>query len=141
MSRICLVGRWLLGVGSVMSAARAADPVTIENVAGRGWAAAYKVGAWTPVVVDVQGGPRRFAGTLELEAPDEDGSPTFVRLPLTVGAGQMIATTAYVRPGTSNGEDLVVRVRDERGRRAAREVRAEVPGGRPVTRPGTPSRP
>src|SRR5690348_16721279 len=76
-------------------AAAAAGPVrgaevTLENLRV-GFASAaqnnvFKVGTWTPVWVQVRGGDERLSGVMEVEVPDDDGTPTFFRQPVDVPA-------------------------------------------------------
>jgi hypothetical protein len=124
--------RWLLV--SALSAlplvfcswARAADePITIENIRvgyqGGLREGQFKVGAWTPVWVDLQAGPERFQGILEVEVPDDDGTPTLVRRVIDVPKKETVHDIVlYVRPGSRNAE-VNVRVRDARGRLRARK--------------------
>lgn len=82
----------------------AEPPITIEDVrvgfAEQPAAGLFKIGAWTPVRIDVKAGPERFQGVLEVIVPDDDGTETRVRQVLDLGAGQPGASTVYVRPGT-----------------------------------------
>ncbi|HEX8204080.1 MAG TPA: hypothetical protein VF590_26625, partial [Isosphaeraceae bacterium] len=63
-------------------------------------AQSFKVGTWTPVRVDLKGGPGRFEGVLEVVVPDDDGTPTVVRREVDVPADGLRTITAYVRPGS-----------------------------------------
>jgi hypothetical protein len=110
---------------AALNVSRAAEPpVTIENVrVGPGTQVSggrYKVGAWTPVRIDLQSGPERFRGLVQVIAPDEEGNPTTFTRPIDLGARQMVRNiAAYCRPGTQSAE-ITVRVVDERGRPQAR---------------------
>jgi hypothetical protein len=76
----------------------------------------YRIGNWTPVWVQIRGGAERFAGFLEIEVPDDDGTPTFVRQPIEVAPGDTPPRfVVYVRPG-GREVDLKVRLRNARGR-------------------------
>lgn len=79
----------------------------------------FKLGAWTPVWIQIRGGPARFDGTLEVEVPDDDGIPTIVRQPVDVPAAELTRIVAYTRPGSGNVE-VSLRLIDDRGRVAAR---------------------
>jgi hypothetical protein len=98
---------------------RAAEPpVTVENIRV-GLQDTFKLGAWTPVWVDLKG---RFTGTLEIEVPDEDGTPTYTRLPVALNsAAELRSFAGYIRPGAPNAE-VVVRLRDPGGRAATRDA-------------------
>ncbi len=88
-----------------------------------GLAGTYRLGAWTPVRIAVRA-EEAVKGTLELETPDADGTPTFVRVPLDLPAGGKSRMTLYTRPGARGGE-FVVRGRDARGRRLAPDARPD----------------
>lgn len=111
----------LLLAGWLAPLAPAAEPAAIENVRV-GLQNTYKLGAWTPVWIDLQGA---FSGTLEIETPDEDGTPAYVRLPLTATTDDGPRTVAaYLRPGAANAE-ITARLLTERGRRASRDAHPE----------------
>jgi hypothetical protein len=105
----------------------ATPPVTIENIRV-GFrqevdAQSFKVGTWTPVRVDLKGGPARFRGVLDVIVPDDDGTPTVVRRAVDVAPGALTTVTAYVRPGSTNAEFRVQcpgRGRPPAGRRRQR---------------------
>jgi len=106
------------------SSLRAAGPVPevkIENVRvgfGDGqFKDGYKIGAWTPVWVDLKGGPNRFEGVLEFIAPDDSNTPTTIRRFVNVPANEMVTVSLIVRPGSRFGE-LNARVVGPRGGRA-----------------------
>jgi hypothetical protein len=81
----------------------------------------FKVGAWTPVWVQIEGGDDRFAGTVEVEVPDDNGTPTVVRQTIEVPARQGVQAVLYTRAG-SRDPNFVIRLRNERGRRVGHEV-------------------
>ena len=101
--------------------AAAADPprdVTIENVRvgfGDGLSKnGYKIGTWTPVWVDLKGGPSGFSGVLEFTAPDDSNTPTTIRRDDVVIPPNEIKTySLYTRPGSRYGE-LSARVIDRK---------------------------
>ncbi len=68
------------------------------------------LGTWTPVVVEVHC-DREYSGTLEVEAPDDDGVPVLSRRPITSGPLREQTFVLYVRPGLAGGE-VVVRLID-----------------------------
>jgi hypothetical protein len=104
-NRTISLGLSAISVVSLLSAAaRGAEPaVTIENVrvgfADRPAGGMFRVGAWTPVRVDLKAGPATFAGKVELTVPDDDGTDVVTRTAVTVPARQMSTVTLYARPG------------------------------------------
>ena len=101
--------------------AAAADPprdVTIENVRvgfGDGLSKnGYKIGTWTPVWVDLKGGPTGFSGVLEFTAPDDSNTPTTIRRDdVVIAANAMRTVSLFTRPGSRYG-DLSARVIDRK---------------------------
>ena len=81
----------------------------------------YKIGTWTPVWVQLKGGSERFSGMMEVEVPDDDGTPTFYSQPVDIAPGDGARAVAYVRPG-SRDPDFIIRLRDPRGREVSRSV-------------------
>lgn len=81
-----------------------------ESIQGR-----YKVGTWTPVWVDLQGGRAPFDGLIEVTAPDDDGTPTSIRVRAFVQARESRRFFAVARPGTRTAE-VSARVLDRQGR-------------------------
>ncbi|MBV8555739.1 MAG: hypothetical protein JO116_09245 [Planctomycetaceae bacterium] len=75
----------------------------------------FKVGAWTPVWVQLRAGDERFAGVMEVAVPDDDGTPTAIRQVVEVGARASARFTVYVRAGTIEPE-FTIRLYDRRGR-------------------------
>lgn len=130
--RIALILGLIVGAAAGTGAGvRAAEPsVKVENV-HVGIQDTYKVGTWTMVRVDLMGGPAPFEGTLEVEAPDEDGTPTLVVQGLNLAPRQAVRVAAYIRPGNASGEDIVARVRDRRGRTQGPDARAVAGDGGP----------
>jgi hypothetical protein len=117
-----LVGTLLAALGLVTAAGasvRGAE-VGVENLrvgfANSSQNNLFKVGAWTPVRVQLKGGDERFAGTMEIEVPDDDGTPTFFRTPVEVPARGSVTVTAYARPG-SRDPNFLIRLRSPSGRR------------------------
>ncbi len=120
-------------LGGLCASGRHAHPaelVKVERVRV-GFQNTFKVGCWTPVRVDLHAGPARFEGTLDIEAPDEDGTPTVLAQPVAIEAGGSVTVTSYIRPGTGQGEEILARVRDHSGRSVATPGRALDPAGRP----------
>ncbi|MFI5458267.1 MAG: hypothetical protein ACHRXM_22785 [Isosphaerales bacterium] len=76
----------------------------------------FKIGTWTPVWVQLQGGSERFNGFMDLIAGDDDGTPTSFRIPVEVAANQAQSFTAYARPGSREPE-FTVQLLDTDGRR------------------------
>jgi hypothetical protein len=63
----------------------------------------FKVGYWTPFVVELEGASQPFAGRVELVVPDGDGVPTRVVAPsdgeLSIGPGERKSVRLYARLG------------------------------------------
>jgi hypothetical protein len=105
-------------------AQRGARGVEVENVrvgfdasiAEARSANSFKVGAWTPVWVQLRGGTEGFSGFMEVVVGDDDGTPGAFRMPVAVGANKSERFTAYARPGSREPE-FTVRLLDARGRR------------------------
>jgi hypothetical protein len=76
----------------------------------------FKIGAWTPVWVQLKGGSERFSGFMELSVSDDDGTPTTFRMPVDVPANQSARFTAYGRPGSRQPE-FTIRLINQDGRR------------------------
>lgn len=96
-------------------------PIEIENLRV-GFEEYYKVGAFTPVKVQLRAGADRFTGFVEVVVPDDDDVPTSTRQGFDAPAGQSVTVVLYVRPGSTNS-DWSIRVYDRDGRR----VRVPVP--------------
>ena len=76
----------------------------------------FKIGAWTPVWVQLRGGSEPWSGFMEVSVADDDGTPTAFRMPVEVGANQSERFTAYARPGSRQPE-FTIRLLDQNGRR------------------------
>jgi hypothetical protein len=116
--------------GGRPAVARQSEPVvTIENIrvglAEDRADQAYKIGTWTPVRVDLQGGPERFVGELRVIVPDDGGVPTIVRRRVEVPARSPASFSTYVRPGDT-ASNFRVEVHDESGRLRALETEDNV---------------
>lgn len=80
--------------------AAAADQTGAVTGLRAGFAGKYRVGCWTPVEVELQGGPSDLEGRLELTAPDGDGLASVVTSDeLALPAGQTLRTLMYVKFG------------------------------------------
>ena len=121
--------RWLL---AALVAAFAAAPsrtalaapnaVEVENVRV-GFGERYKTGSWTPVWIQLRGGPQGFAGLMDVVVEDEDGTETTVGQRVQLAAGQSQRITTYVRPGSMNSDFARLVFRDANsGRRVANDV-------------------
>jgi hypothetical protein len=98
------------------AAARAAMPVEIENLRiGFGPDNLFKIGAWTPVWIQLKGGSERFSGFMDVVASDDDGVPTSFRQPVDLPARETRRFSGYIRPG-GRDPDVTIRFYDERGR-------------------------
>lgn len=145
--RLALAAGLMLALG--VPAARGAD-VEVENLrvgyANSAQNNLFKVGTWTPVWVQLKGGDERFSGLMEVEVPDDDGTPTVVRVPVEVPARGGATAVAYARPG-SRDPNFMIRLRDQRGRRVGRtydgstlaQLSAVLPGESMVLALGKPS--
>lgn len=107
----------IVGTGGVFcTSARAAMPVEIQSLRiGFGPDNIFKVGAWTPVWVQVKGGAEPFNGFMDVVVSDDDGIPTAFRQSVDVPAGESRRFTAYARAG-GRDTDLVIRFHDDKGR-------------------------
>jgi hypothetical protein len=76
----------------------------------------FKIGAWTPVWVQLRGGSEPWSGFMEVSVADDDGTPTSFHMPVAVMANQSERFTAYARPGSRQPE-FTIRLLDENGRR------------------------
>lgn len=88
----------------------------------------FKIGAWTPVWVQLQAGDQRFQGFMDLVVPDDKGTSTTVHQPIDLGPGESQRYTTYTRPGT-NDPDFEIRLVD-----ASRRVRPIRVNGSAMTR-------
>ena len=114
----------LLALAAAPAAVRGADP-QIENLrvgfTSNARSNLFKVGTWTPLWVQIKGGTERFTGTMEVEVPDDNGTPTFFRQPVDVAPGELARVVSYARPG-SRDPNFLVRLYDERGRQKGQAV-------------------
>ena len=76
----------------------------------------FKIGAWTPVWVQLRGGSMPWSGIMEVSVADDDGTPTAFRMQVAVGANSSERFTAYSRPGSRQPE-FTIRLLDQNGRR------------------------
>jgi hypothetical protein len=107
----------LLGLVAINAANAASQPVEVQSVrVGFGPGNSFKVGAWTPVWVQLGAGDERFTGFMDLVVPDDDGIPTSYRQPIDIGARQSQRFTAYTRPGGRDTE-FTIRIFNSRGHR------------------------
>ena len=117
-------------LGGCRTPVHAAPPVEVQNVrVGFGQVNTFKIGAWTPVWVQLGAGPDRFSGFMDLVVPDDDGIPTSYRQTVELGPRQSQRLTAYGRPGGKDTE-FTIRLFDSQGRRVL-----EVPQGISMPKP------
>ena len=85
---------YFLGVPSAATAQRSRS-VEVENmrvgfdasVSSLKSSNSFKIGAWTPIWVQL-GGAERFSGFMDVIVADDDGTPTTFRMPVDVPANQ-----------------------------------------------------
>ncbi len=121
-------GRQVRAVGAIVvlmaglapSAKAANDEVEVENLrvgfASKAQNNLFKIGTWTPVWVQLRGGNARFSGIMEVEVPDDDGTPTYFRQVVDVPAHSGVEVVTYARPG-SRDPNFTIRLFDQKGRR------------------------
>lgn len=103
-------------VAAPASPAPAAPPAEVGTPRlGFGSANTFKIGAWTPVWVELKGGAEPFKGFVDVIVGDDDGVPTALRRAVEVPAGESQWVSAQVRPGGRDPE-LTVRFLDENNR-------------------------
>ncbi len=109
----------VLACAGAVSGAPAKPPIEVENLrvgfSNNSQNNVFKVGAWTPVWVQLRGGDERFSGVIELTVPDDDGTATLVRQPIDIGANEGQRLTLYTRPGTVD-PDFGIRLIDPKRR-------------------------
>ncbi len=105
-TRILLVLLFGLGLslpsGGILHAQEEKPQITNVRI---GFAGAYKLGNWTPVQVDIEGGSNALTGELQVIVPDGDGVPTTVinppNRPVGIEPGRTTTVQLYVRVGQS----------------------------------------
>jgi hypothetical protein len=113
-----------LGVPSSALAQRSSRGVEVENmrvgfdasISSLKSSNSFKIGAWTPIWVQLRGGNERFTGFMDVSVADDDGTPTTFRMPVDVPANQSARFTAYGRPGSRQPE-FAIRLIDQNGRK------------------------
>jgi len=102
----------------------APPPVDVQTVrvgfASADKANQFKVGAWTPVWVQLGAGASGFTGVMEVVVADDAGTPAAFHQRVQLGPKESQRFVSYARPGDRNPE-FTVRVYDERGKRAAND--------------------
>lgn len=123
-------GRWvpgLVALGALLllpagvALAQTPRAVEVENVR-IGFDDRFKVGTWTPVRLQLRGGPVGFAGFVELVTNDADATPTTVRQTVQVAAGGSQRVTLYTRPGSLDAEMFLRFIDGKSGRRVGPEL-------------------
>jgi len=78
---------------------------TIRNIQ-IGFGGIYKIGCWTPIVVELTGGTQPYTGQIAVTVPDTDGVPTTIfsadNRPVGVDPGQSTSVRLFVRIGQSH---------------------------------------
>ncbi|MGE3820735.1 MAG: hypothetical protein AB7I30_15085, partial [Isosphaeraceae bacterium] len=124
-------GTLVLALATSISTARGADPTLgVENLrvgfASNTQNNLFKIGTWTPIWVQLRGGAERFTGTLEIQVPDDDGTPTRFRQPVEIAPRETPRVVSYARPGTRDPE-FTIRLLDGRNREVARATSETLP--------------
>ncbi len=111
--------------------AGAAPPVDVQTVrvgfSNNEKTNLFKVGAWTPVWVQLGAGANGFEGILEVVAPDDGGTPVAFHERVQILPKESKRIVTYARPGDRNPE-FTVRVLDNGGRRAANDYNTSSTG-------------
>ena len=83
---------WVLGLALLIAPAvveAASKDVSVDNLrvgfVNSTTNNLFKIGSWTPIWVQVKGGDARFSGTMEIEVPDDGGTPVYYRQMVNVG--------------------------------------------------------
>ena len=122
---LCVFGLTVFLTGP-QSARGAQPPIEVQDMRiGFGGTNAFKIGAWTPVRVQLKSGGEGVSGFMEVVVPDDDGIPTSYRQPIKLGGNQSSRFTAYVRPGGRDTE-FTVRVFDDQKRRVLEAPQAVI---------------
>jgi hypothetical protein len=92
-----------------------------------GLAGKFKVGYWTPFVVELEGGSQPVQGYVQIVTPDGEGVPTRVHAPaernLALAAGEKKSITLYTKLGQLTAE-VTVSFHDRSGPLASRRFRS-----------------
>ena len=115
----------LLAIACVGSApVWAAPPVDVQTVrvgfSSADKANQFKVGAWTPVWVQLGAGADGFDGILEVATADDAGTPAAFRQPIKLGPKESQRFVSYARPGERSPE-FTIRALTPSGRRASND--------------------
>ncbi len=128
----------------VVSSAAAQDAAKLQIAGVRlGFNNVYKLGCWTPIEVQLQGGDAAYTGAIEVITRDPDGVPTSVFTspdrPVGITPGQPAAARLFFRPG-QDGSSLDIRFVDDTGHeRAARTFIPAPEGGGDYITEGLPA--
>jgi len=137
---LLLTSCWILAATTAF--AQSPEPTIAD--AQIGFDGVYKLGCWTPLTVELQGGSQAYTGRVVVTVPDSDGIPTRVlsepNRPIEIEAEQTTRVRLYVRIGQSMSP-VQVQFLSEDGKVLAKrtfyagtEARPGViPGGIPAT--------
>lgn len=105
---------WALGFVTPSAQAAAADGAT-PTIAGAqiGFAGAYKLGCWTPIVIELQDGNQPWTGRVVITAPDTDGVPTEVSTEVSLGGEEVASHRQFVRVGQAASPIYIALVADD----------------------------
>ena len=140
LAGVMAAGLWL---GQSPAAAQApATPPTVADVR-IGLGGAYKLGCWTPLEIELQGGSESYTGRVVVTVPDSDGVPTTIASPadrpVGLQPGQTTIVRMFVRIGQANSALQVRFVADGKPRcertfyAGPEPAPGIIPGGMPAT--------
>lgn len=123
--------------GPASTSSRPAAPAETANTAlvappritglRAGLAGKFKVGYWTPFIVDLEGGSQPVQGHVEIVTPDSEGVPSRVHTPaernLSLAAGEKKSVVLYTKLGRLTG-DVTVSLHGNSGPLATRRFRS-----------------
>ena len=139
---LMLLSLCLLSLLSTTAQAQQPEPTIVDTQIGFG--GVYKLGCWTPINIELQGGSQAYTGRVVVTVPDSDGVPTRVlseaNRPVGITPGQTTQVRLFVRVGQSMSPVKVQFFSEDGKERAKRTFNAGsesrqgvVPGGVPST--------
>ena len=139
---LLLVSYCLLSLFSATAQAQQSEPMI--GATKIGFNGVYKLGCWTPINIELQGGSQAYTGRVVVTVPDTDGVPTRVvsdaNRPVGIDPGQTTRVRLFVRVGQSMSPVKVQFFSDDGKERAKRSfytgpenTPGTVTGGVPAT--------